>query len=225
MTAEETAMKKTIMSDWRLLGLSLLLAATGAHASVVSVLGTFTQDDNVRLIPFTLTTVGQVVVRTFSYGGGVNGAGQSIAPGGFDPIVTLFNASSGALVGESDDGLVQFINADPVTGASHDSYLALNLLSGSYLVALTEWDNFANGNLSDGFSEAGMGNFTAAFGCGVAFCDSDGTHVRARNWALDISSPALAAPEPEPFALLGIAVVALAFARTRARGAPATRAL
>jgi len=208
-------MSKTWHRGRRLLSALLLMSAMGAQASIVSFVGAFTQDDNVRLLPFTLSTVGQVVVRTFSYAGGVNGAGQVIAPGGFDPIVTLFNASTGALIGESDDGLAQFINPDPVTGGLHDSYLTLSLLSGNYLVALTEWDNFANGNLPDGFSEAGSGNFTAAFGCGVAFCDSDGVHVRSRNWALDISSPALAAPEPGTLALLAIAFIVIALGRDR----------
>jgi len=46
---------------------------------------------------FTVTTTSEMQALTFSYGGGVNGAGQTIAQGGFEPYLSLFDSSGNFL--------------------------------------------------------------------------------------------------------------------------------
>ncbi len=86
------------------------------------------------------------------------------------------------------------------------------LAAGSYTVALTQYDNTVLGpNLSDGFSRAGQGNFTSAFGCtNGSFCDTsdiDPFNNRTNAWALDILQVEHAqlqdVPEPATLALCG----------------------
>src|SRR5581483_9667957 len=98
---------------------------------------------------------------------------------------------------------------------------------GSYIVALTEFDNFSLGNLSDGFAEAGNPNFTAASNfttggpCPAGmFRDISGTAGRCRdgNWSVDFVNvasvaPVTATPEPGTVALLGAGLLAFASLR------------
>src|SRR5271156_4235951 len=46
---------------------------------------------------FSVTSSSSMEAITFSYGGGVNGAGQTIAQGGFEPYLSLFDASGNFL--------------------------------------------------------------------------------------------------------------------------------
>jgi hypothetical protein len=143
----------------------LCIASSQTLAAGFSFTGSFLSDDAVFSMPFGLISSQSVTLRTWSYAGGTNAAGTAIPAGGFDPIVSVFN-SAGHIVGISDDGIG--VATDPVSGAAHDSLLALVLGAGNYLAVLTQFDNFPNGDLADGFSEAGQGNFTAAFGCGAS---------------------------------------------------------
>jgi hypothetical protein len=217
---------------WAQFLVALLFIASNAGASSFSYSGTFARDDNMLILPITLGGPGTLTLRTLGYAGGVTSAGSAIRPGGFDPIVSLFNASSGALIGLSDDGIG--VPADPGgTGEAFDSLLTMALAAGTYDVVLTEYDNFPNGlRLSDGFSEAGQGNFTSAFGCAAArFCDSDG-NSRTSTWALDIIG-ASSVPEPATLGLLAIGLITLRLCKrdrpgsrcARASGAPKSSAL
>jgi hypothetical protein len=147
------------------IALALITFALSAKGDNFSFTGTFTQDDNVQPFNFTVAATSNVTLVTYSYAGGVNAAGQTIASDGFDPILALFD-STGALIGQNDDGGSN-VPADPETGQQFDTYLNLPALAaGSYTVTIIQYNNFANGpNLSDGFAQAGQGNFTsAAFG-------------------------------------------------------------
>jgi len=103
-----------------------------------------------------------VTLLTYSYAEYTNATGQTIARGGFDPILYVFN-STGMLMGVNNDGSPPQIPADSVTGQYADSYLQLALNGGNYEVGISQYDNFPNGpNLSDGFEEDGDHNFTLA---------------------------------------------------------------
>jgi len=198
------------------------LSATRAEAANFSFTGNFTADDNVQLFNFSVGVSSTVTLRTWSYAGGVNAAGNTIARGGFDPILALFNATTGALINENDDG--SGVPVDPPTGVAYDTLLSSLLGPGNYTVAVMEYDNFASGsNLSNGFSRSGQGNFTASFGCPntTSFADvsgsSPGCH-RDNHWAFDILNvasavvvpPTTGVPEPASLVLLGSGLAAAA---------------
>jgi hypothetical protein len=123
------------------------LASLVAKADNFSFSGNLTSINDVQLFTFTVGANSNVVLRTWSYAGGVNAAGQSIAEGGFDPILALFQGTGGSavLIGQNDDGGAS-VPGDSVTGAHYDTYLAIsNLTPGTYTVSVEDYANFANG--------------------------------------------------------------------------------
>ena len=188
-------------------------AALPAHAASFSFTGSFNADDDVQLFSFTLGSSSTVTLTTLSYAGGLSSAGPLIAPGGFDGILSLFDAT-GALLSQNDDTAPPDVGVDPVTGQSYDAFLQLLLGPGDYTVALTQFDNFVlAGNLANGFTYTGSPTFTSIFGCSNgAFCDSTVAN-RTSAWAVDIrqvdqaSAATSAVPEPASVVLLGIGLV------------------
>ena len=108
-----------------------------------SFVGTLTTANDVLHFDFNVTAQSQITLRTYSYAGGTNSAGQIIAAGGFDPILALFNAA-GALINQNDDGGIN-VPADPTTGAHFDTFLTSLLPAGNYTVTVMAYSNFANG--------------------------------------------------------------------------------
>ncbi len=190
--------------------LMLTAIAVPAWGGTVNFSGVFSADDNVQLFTYTVQNGGQVTVSTTSY-----------AAGGFSPILSLFDSTG------------QFLFDDAGYSNTPESDATLQWVSAAgaqYMIALTEYDNFPvaagdNGNLSEGFTEAGNGNFTAnpPFNNNLSggFYDGPGGAQRTANWALTISAPVAAGPlsaaeipEPASF-VLTLAGVALLLARKR----------
>jgi hypothetical protein len=180
--------------------------------------GTFLSDDQIELFDFTLLTGSTVTLQSLGYGGGVNSANTTLAPGGFDSYFAWF-AANGTQIGTNDDGTCSQVKK--YNGACLDAFANIFLPAGSYILALTESGNDSNGNLSDGFSEQGAGDFTANGSCKV-FCDGFG-NTDDGSWAVDIlnvtsASPAVATPEPATMALCGCAIsLLLVFRRRRGK--------
>ena len=187
----------------------LLEAATvSLSAGTYSFFGTFTTDDQVQLFNVGLSTDSIVTFVSFGYGGGTNGAGTVIQPGGFDSEFTWFD-STGNQIGTNDDGGCGTVNS--YNGSCLDAYFQGFLSAGTYTLALTESGNDPNGNLSDGFSEQGNGDFTASGTC-AAFCDTFGNQDKGK-WAVDIVNVDSVSAVPEPGTVLpafsGLFVIAL----------------
>jgi hypothetical protein len=216
-----------ISSRFACLAAGLLFTSVSAAADF-SFEGNFNQDDDVRNFSFTVGATSNVTLRSWGYAGGVNAAGQTIASGGFDTNLALFDGS-GALIHINDDGGPGNVAADSGTGQHWDAFLQVTLAPGDYLASLTQFDNFANGpNFANGFSREGEGNFTADFGCGAAaFCDVSGVSPfgqRSNHSALDIlnvnPTEVGVIPEPETYALLlaGLGLVGFSAHRQKAEG-------
>ena len=221
-------------SRFGFLALSLCLLSSVAAAGNFSFTGTFVQDDDMQLFLFTAPST-NVMLRTWGYAGGTNANSMVILPGGFDPVLTVFDATGGSVpaspfVDSNNDGAT--VATDPTTGNASDSLLILTALNpgGTYLLVLTENDNFSSGpTFGDGFSHAGQGNFTAGeFGCLTAapFCDQSGL-PRDGNWAVDITGvgsasvfpTTTATPEPASTLLLMTGIAGMALLRRRGKRA------
>ena len=170
------------------------LISGSASAANFSFIGNLNQDDSVQEFNFEVEGAArEVALRTWSFAGGTNAEGQVIKNGGVDPVVSLFNSSTGALVSFNDDsGLVM----DPLSGLPYDSFLAMNLSAGNYTVTVTQFKSFPVGSfLTNGFSGSDSENFAS----------------RTSHWALDVSNVENATvgatyisqvPEPDSFAML-----------------------
>ena len=180
-----------------------------AFADTVLFSGNFTTDDNLEGFAFTLTGASTVTIRTLSF-----------ANGGFEPILTLFDAAGGLLTQDTTGGTAPGACGpraiDPVSNFCLDAYIQTPLSAGNYLAFLTEADNVANGpTLADGFLHQGEGNFT-----GPEFTGNPGSFVlfdtsqRASDWSVEISgletTSISAIPEPGglPFLLCACAILA-----------------
>jgi hypothetical protein len=167
--------------------------------------GTFAADDQVDYFRLTANSATTITIQSFGYAGGTDNA-TVIPAGGFAPELSVF-APLGAdyVLSNSDNGgHCGATGTDPVTGNCDDPYLQTTLAPGSYIVALSVWDNVpVTGNLADGFKQAGNPGFTCAEG-GLTgqFCDVTDAFFRPRtgNWALDIAGASSVVPTsvPEP---------------------------
>ena len=196
----------------------LAFAAFNASADDFSFTGNFSADNEVQTFNFTITAESNVTLRTWSYAGGVNAAGQTIARGGFDPILALFEAGSGNLISTNDDGGSGLVASDAVTGSSWDTYLNALLAPGEYIVSIQQYNNFARGsNIADGFNYDGAAYANFRNG----FYDANGNQ-RDSHWAFDILNANVAVanpvPEPETYGMLlaGLAIVGAVARRRKA---------
>lgn len=172
-----------------------VLPATAASLTFSSFSGTLGSDDSVSLFDFRVDASSRVGIKTLSYGGGLLADGTNVAPGGFDPILTLFDSNNNFLSSNDDRGG----RFDPATSAAYDSRIVRSLDPGTYTVAVSQYNNFHNGSNGNpplaGFQRQGEPNFTASdFGCAAGqFCDVTGDS-RTNRWIAEV---------PEPSTILG----------------------
>jgi hypothetical protein len=158
-----------------------------AYAADFSFTGDFSNDNEVQ--PFNFSVAGpasDVTLRTLSFSGGTNAAGTTIASGGFDPIIVLANATTGAIFSGNDDA----------SGLTLDSFLMINLPAGNYIATLTQYSNLPVGALlTDGFTGTGQLNF----GGHDSHWALDVLNVNSGSAGIPYVSPI---PEPETYAVL-----------------------
>ena len=169
-------------------------------------------------LTFTLSSATTVSLQTWSFGGtngGLDAAGNPVAPGGFDPLVafwsgtgptaTLIDGSSDVLAnygtyqGCPPAGTVAFSNGN-VCG---DLTMQFALGAGAYTITLSDAAyqpcalvSLGCATLGDGFNDLTGGVFQT--------CNFDGITQDCitpnQNWLFDLNGPA--APVPEPATVL-----------------------
>ncbi|HWF07000.1 MAG TPA: DVUA0089 family protein [Bryobacteraceae bacterium] len=189
--------------------------STAQAQSNFSFEGFFQTDDQVQLINFTLASDATVTFQTYGYGGGTNAAATVIPAGGFQSELSWF-AADGTLFGSANSGCGAAGTGN--SGFCLDTFVRPFLSAGTYTLAVTQAGNDPVGTLSDGFSEQGLGNFTASGSC-TAFCGAFGDQDNG-SWAVDILNVSEAAepgavPEPVTFLLTasGLSLIGLAARR------------
>ena len=155
----------------------LALCSLG-HASTYSSVGQFQADNSFSELTFTIADNSNFSAATTSY-----------ASGGFIPVFTLFNDTTGMVI-------------DNNGSAVSDAMLSDLLSAGTYDLFLTEFPNVAIGDLADGFLYANVPNITGQMtgGSGMFIDDITGEQ-RTNNFAYTASTTAVT-PEPSSFLLM-----------------------
>ena len=112
---------------------------------------------------FTVAASSMVQAITFSYGGGTNGNGLAIGPGGFEPYLSLFDASGNFLASTLfGTTCPPGANTNLASGQCFDVLLDAGVLApGNYAITISAFENmsFAEnsgvGSLADGFTGLG----------------------------------------------------------------------
>ncbi len=192
--------------------IAAMLLASPALGLDFDFSGTFTHDNDIVRLNFTVGQASTVTVFSSSWD-----------EGGFDPILAIWD-STGYLKYEQDDGGVvgsTLSNGVSYTHGVWDSYYQVSLDPGSYIATIGQYDNFANGTyLSDGFTYDNDQDFTTAYGPQPYFNGVwTGDDSRTGDWAFHILNVAAAqqqpVPEPATMVLLAAGLIGLAGARRR----------
>jgi hypothetical protein len=214
----------------------LLLLTTAARAdTTMSYTGTLATSESTFETTLTVTSAENVTLQTYGFGGGVNGKGTSIAAGGTDPFLAIFNGTgSGAtiltdgmgnpygtslvlgnyssFVGCPPAGLVNF--GGPTCGDITMSFASL--AAGTYTLVLSDGQYISNAVFDNGALGEGFTDFT-----GGVFCNIANGSVNCPNtsgaYALDVitSGEVTATPEPATVMLLGVGWLCVAAGRFR----------
>jgi hypothetical protein len=118
------------------------------NANTTSYTGNLPDPNTTISYLFSLDSLSTVTFQSYSWGGGTNGQGTTIVPGGFDPILTLFDGTTGAYIIDQDNTF-----NTPIL----DFQLVQDLAAGNYRAVISVSGNDANGsypggNFSDGFT-------------------------------------------------------------------------
>lgn len=194
----------------RVLLLSMLLLVSQISSASAAMdydfFGTLPNHNSVLRFQFDVATSGD---RTFF--------SSSWDDGGFDPMLGLWTLAGNLIYFQDDGGNSgsTLSNGISYTHGRWDSYYTVNLVPGSYLLTLSTYDNFNNGNLlSQGFTMDGQSPIP------ITTWDQPANGFRTDAYAFHILNvdravidPNVPTPEPSTVILMGLGFAALAVMR------------
>jgi hypothetical protein len=204
------------------LQLTLILAGTLLFASQSRALdfdysGTFSNDNDIVSVFFTVGATSNVTIFSSSWD-----------DGGFDPILAIWHDDQdGFMVQQQDDGFntgSTLSNGSSYTHGAWDSYFTVELAAGNYRATIAQYNNFASrARFADGFNFDSVANFTnPSFGnqssFNGAYSEND---PRNGNWAFHILNVATSVPDPSStlgLMVMGFGAILAAQRRTRRNG-------
>jgi hypothetical protein len=212
----------------------LAVTSAAAMADVVSYTGTLATPESTFDVTLDLTSASSVALQTYGFGGGTNGEGTLIAPGGTDPFLAIFSGTGSAAAmltdasanpfGTSTDltNYASFAGCPPagtvnVGGQATCGDIAMNLgvlAAGMYTIVLSDGQYvanavFDNGTLGEGFADLTSGGF-CNFSINGANCPNT-----SGAYALDVTTTPLATPEPGTLLLFGVGLSALSLRKRK----------
>lgn len=158
--------------------------------TTTSYVGTLATSESTFETTLTLTSAENVTLQTYGFGGGTNGNGTVIAPGGTDPFLAIF-AGTGSGATMLTDGMGNpfgtsldlgnydsFVGCGPANTVSDfgdttcgDITMTLaSLAAGTYTVVLSDGQYIANAVFDNGTLGEGFSDFT-----GGVFCNTQDT--------------------------------------------------
>ncbi len=204
--------------------------------STTSYTGTLSSPEDTFTTTLTLTSAESVALQTYGFGGGTNGNGTVIAPGGTDPFLAIFaGTGSGATI--LTDGMgnpfgtaldlgnySSFVGCPPAntvsdfgdTTCGDITMTFASLAAGTYTIVLSDGQYIANAVFDNGTLGEGFTDFTGGVFCNTEDFDT-GTPCPniSGAYALDITTPGGSgtgtgpgggSPTPEPATFLMIGV-------------------
>ena len=233
ITRCNAALKLSALAAMAIFFIAQVPPAFADSASTQSYTGTLANSESVFQTTVKIGPGDDVVLQSFSFGGGRNASGTAVSAGGTAPEVAVFD-TTGEIVTDGMGnpygtsialgnyptfmGCTLGEAAAPVIGGTPqcgDVTMTLDdLASGTYTIVLSDSLYIANaifddGNLSEGFTDLTGGQFCNLEINGVACPNTSG------NYALDVTTitPAVATPEPTTLLLLGSGILAICFKR------------
>jgi PEP-CTERM motif-containing protein len=163
--------------------IALVLAAIGApkaEADGVSFVGTLGTPESTFDVVVDLSSTATITLQTYGFGGGMNQAGATIAPGGTDPFLAIFSGTGNGATILTDGSLNPFGTSLDVTnygsfvgcppageptigGASQCGDITMTLsglAAGTYTIVLSDGQYQANAIFDDGTLGEGFFDLT-----------------------------------------------------------------